>query len=191
MAVRQLYPASGNKYVRADLRAGPFLVLVWHLTLYTFFTTWATIVATSVLGCIFIRLTAASPGLYPSRGLKAALLMYRMHKMNSIQTQWTWTITGQYLRALAGMRFRRVGGLSVTSCTISSPSSRPRRQVFWSNSCYTNMLDYGAEHIKLRQLDMPAHFFTGNNCVAEYGHFPSNFLLGVSTPVSEINFAAR
>jgi len=50
------------------------------------------------------------------------------------------------------------------------------------------MLDYGAEHIKLRQLDMPRNFFTGNNCVAEFGHFPSNFLLGVSTPASEINF---
>ena len=50
------------------------------------------------------------------------------------------------------------------------------------------MLDYGAEHIKLRQLDMPQRFFTGNNCVAEYGHFPSNFLLGVSTPASDINF---
>jgi len=173
----------------ADLRAGPFLVLVWHLTLYTFFTTWATILATSVLGCIFIRLTAASPGLYPSRGLRAALLMYRMHKMNSIQTQWTWTITGQYLRALAGMRFRRVGGSECDVMHNLVPElATADAQVFWSNSCYTNMLDYGAEHIKLRQLDMPAHFFTGNNCVAEYGHFPSNFLLGVSTPVSEINF---
>ena len=59
----------------SDLRTGPFLGLVWHLTLYTFLTTWVTIVLTSVLGCIFIRFTAASPGLYPSRGLKAALLI--------------------------------------------------------------------------------------------------------------------
>ena len=34
------------------------------------------------------------------------------------------------------------------------------------------MLDYGAEHLKLRQLDMPRNFFSGNNCVAEYGQFP-------------------
>jgi len=61
-------------------------------------------------------------------------------------------------------------------------------QVFWSNGCYTNTLDYGAEHIKLRQIDMPRNFFSGNNCVAEYGHFPSNFLLGVSTATSDIAF---
>jgi hypothetical protein len=61
-------------------------------------------------------------------------------------------------------------------------------QVFWSNGCYTNTLDYGAEHIKLRQIEMPRNFFTGNNCVAEYGHFPSNFLLGVSTASNDIQF---
>jgi hypothetical protein len=44
------------------------------------------------------------------------------------------------------------------------------------------MLDYGAQHFKVRRLDMPRNFFGGNNCVAEYGNFPSNFLLGVSTP---------
>ena len=60
--------------------------------------------------------------------------------------------------------------------------------VFWSNGCYTNMLDYGAEHFKLRQLDMPRNFFSGNNCVAEYGHLPANFLLGVSTPANDIQF---
>jgi len=30
------------------------------------------------------------------------------------------------------------------------------------------------------------NFFGGNNCVAEYGNFPSNFLLGVSTPGNDI-----
>jgi len=50
------------------------------------------------------------------------------------------------------------------------------------------MLDYGAEHIKLRQLDMPRNFFSGNNSVAEYGQFPSNFLLGVSTLGNDIQF---
>jgi hypothetical protein len=48
------------------------------------------------------------------------------------------------------------------------------------------MLDHGAEHLKLRQLDMPANFFIGNNAVAEAGHFPSNLLLGVSTPGSDV-----
>jgi hypothetical protein len=61
-------------------------------------------------------------------------------------------------------------------------------QVFFSHGCFTNMLDYGAEHFKLRRLDMPRNFFGGNNCVAEYGNFPSNFLLGVSTPGNDIQF---
>jgi non-ribosomal peptide synthetase-like protein len=173
----------------SDLRAGPFLELVRYLTLYTFLTTWVTIVLTSVLGCIFIRFTATSPGLYPSRGLKAALLMYRVQTMNAIQRQWTWTITGQYLRALAGMRFDRVGASECDVMHNLVPElATADAQVFWSNGCFTNMLDYGVEHIKLRQLDMPQNFFTGNNCVAEYGHLPSNFVLGVSTPVSDINF---
>ena len=45
------------------------------------------------------------PGLHSARSLSGALLMYRMRKLNNIQLLWTWTITGQYLRALAGMRF--------------------------------------------------------------------------------------
>ena len=44
------------------------------------------------------------------------------------------------------------------------------------------------EHFTLRRLDMPHNFFTGNNCVAEYGQFPSNFLLGVSTAANDIQF---
>jgi hypothetical protein len=35
---------------------------------------------------------------------------------------------------------------------------------------------------------MPANFFSSNNCVAESGHFPTNFLLGVSTPGNDIQF---
>jgi len=172
-----------------DLRAGPFVQLVWDLTLFTFITTWVAIVVSSILACLFIRFTAAEAGLYPSRGLKATLLLYRTHRMNAIQTQWTWTITGQYLRALAGMRFERVGASECDVMYNLVPElATADSHVFWSNGCFTNMLEYGAEHIKLRQLDMPRDFFTGNNCVAEYGHFPTNFLLGVSTPVSEVNF---
>ena len=40
----------------------------------------------------------------------------------------------------------------------------------------------------MRHLDMPRNFFSGNNCVAEYGQLPTNFLLGVSTPCSDIDF---
>jgi hypothetical protein len=35
---------------------------------------------------------------------------------------------------------------------------------------------------------MPRNFFASNNCVAEYGQLPTNFLLGVSTPASDIRF---
>ncbi len=167
----------------------PIYTIVGHLTLYAFMTTWVTIVVTSLLGCLFIRFTAASPGLYPTRGLKGALLLYRMSQMNSIQGVWTWTITGQYLRALAGMRFPRVGASECDVMFNLVPElATADSQVFWSNGSFTNMLDYGAEHIKLRRLDMPRNFFTGNNCVAEYGQFPANFLLGVSTPGSDIQF---
>lgn len=167
----------------------PLYQIVWHLTLYAFISTWIIIVVTSLLGCLFIRLTAASPGLYPSRGLRAALLLYRVNKLNGIQGVWTWTITGQYLRALAGMRFPRVGGSECDVMFNLVPElTTADSQVFWSNGSFTNMLDYGAEHIKLRHLDMPRNFFSGNNCVAEYGHFPANFLLGVSTPASDIQF---
>jgi len=161
----------------------------WRLTFYAFITTWTTIVVTSLLSCLFIRFTASSPGLYPTHGFRGALLLFRMNEMNRTQRLWTWTITGQYLRTLAGMRFPRWGAsecdvmFNLVPDLVTADS-----QVFWSNGCFTNMLDYGAEHIKLRQVDMPRNFFSGNNCVAEYGHFPSNFLLGVSTPGSDIQF---
>jgi non-ribosomal peptide synthetase-like protein len=182
-------PAGEAELSGAYFRVTPLFEIVWHLTLYAFITTWVTVVVTSLLGCLFIRCTAAAPGLYPSRGLRGALLMYRMNKMNGIQRQWTWTITGQYLRALAGVRFPRLGASECDIMFNLVPElATADSQVFWSNGCFTNMLDYGAEHFKLRHLDMPRNFFSGNNCVAEYGHFPSNFLLGVSTPGNDIQF---
>jgi hypothetical protein len=112
-----------------------------------------------------------------------------MSKMNGIQRQWTWTVTGQYLRALAGMRFPRLGASECDVMFDLVPElATADSQVFWSNGCFTNMLDYGAEHFKLRRLDMPRNFFSGNNCVAEYGNLPSNFLLGVSTPANDLRF---
>jgi hypothetical protein len=186
---RPLIIAGETEISGAYFRVTPLFEIVWRLTLFAFITTWVTIVVTSLLGCLFIRCTAAKPGLYPSRGLRGALLMYRMNKMNFIQRQWTWTITGQYLRALAGVRFSRLGASECDVMYNLVPElATADSQVFWSNGSFTNMLDYGAEHFKLRRLDMPRNFFSGNNCVAEYGQFPSNFLLGVSTPGSEIHF---
>jgi hypothetical protein len=167
----------------------PLLEIVWHLTLYAFIATWVTIVVTSLLGCLFIRWTAVSPGLYPSRGLRGALLMYRMKRLNGIQRLWTWTITGQYLRALAGMHFPWFGASECdVMFNIVPEVTTADSRVFFSNGCFTNMLDCGAEHFKLRHSICPGIFFGGNNCVAEYGNFPSNFLLGVSTPGNDIQF---
>ena len=186
---RALVPAGEAELSDEYFRVTPLFEIVWHLTLYAFIATWVTIVVTSLLGCLFIRWTAASPGLYPSRGLRGALLMYRMKWLNGIQRLWTWTITGQYLRALAGMHFPRFGGSECDVMFNLVPEvATADSQVFFANGCFTNVLDYGAEHFKLRHLDMPRYFFGGNNCVAECGNFPSNFLLGVSTPGNDIQF---
>ena len=187
--VSHFIPAGEPGIASEYFRVTPLLEIVWHMGLYAFITTWITVVIVSLLICLFLRCTAAAPGLYPSRGLRAALLLYRLKKMNHIQRQWTWTITGQYLRALAGVRFSRLGAseCDLMSNLVPELASADAR-VFWSNGCFTNMLDYGADHIVLRQLDMPLNFFAGNNCVAECGHFPTNFLLGVSTPGDDIRF---
>jgi non-ribosomal peptide synthetase-like protein len=167
----------------------PLPEIALHLTLYAFVSGWAAVVVTSVLTCLFIRWTAFAPGLYAARGLKGALLLYRLTLMNALQTRWTWTITGQYLRALAGMRFSRVGASECDLMHNLVPElATADAQVFWSNGCFTNMLDCGAQHLTLRQVDMPRNFFSGNNCVVEHGQLPSNFLLGVSTPASDIAF---
>ena len=110
---RDLVPAGEAELSSEYFRVTPLFEIVWRLTLYAFVVGWVTIVVTSLLGCLFIRWTAVSPGLYPSRGLRGALLMYRMKTFNNIQRLWTWTITGQYLRALAGMHFPRFGRLRV------------------------------------------------------------------------------
>ena len=51
----------------------PRLEIVWHIGLYAFVTTWVTIVLISVLGCLFIRCTSASPGLYSDARAQGAL----------------------------------------------------------------------------------------------------------------------
>jgi hypothetical protein len=112
-----------------------------------------------------------------------------MNRMNSIQRRWTWTITGQYLRALAGVHFPRVGASECDLMVNLVPElASADSRAFWCHQAFTNMLDYGAEHLKLRRLELPRNFLCGNNSVAEYGKFPANFLLGVSTPASDIRF---
>ena len=182
-------PVTETSAASEYFKVTPLTDIIWDMSLYTFITTWAAVLLISILVCLFLRCTPAAPGIYSSRGLRGYLLLYRMKKMNQIQRQWTWTITGQYLRALAGMHFPRVGGSECDLMHNLVPElANADSQVFWSNGCFTNMLDHGAEHIKLCQLDMPRNFFSGTNCVAESGQFPSNFLLGVSTLGNAIQF---
>jgi non-ribosomal peptide synthetase-like protein len=184
-----LIPVGATERASEYFKVAPLQEIVWHLGLYAFITTWVTIVLVSVLGCIFLRCTPASPGLCPSRGLRGALLLYRVKKLNQIQSLWTWTLTGQYLRALAGVHFTRLGASECDVMYNLVPElASADSQVFWSHGCFTNQLDYGAKHLKLRQLDMPVNFFASNNCVAESGQLPSNFLLGVSTPGNDIQY---
>ncbi|MGE3829370.1 MAG: AMP-binding protein, partial [Parvibaculaceae bacterium] len=186
---RMLIPAGEAQLSDNYFTVTPLHVIAFHLAVYAFISGWITTVVTSILSSLFIRFTATGAGLYPARGLKAALLMYRMSRLNGLQGQWTWTVTGQYLRALAGLRFPRLGA---SECDVMfnliPDTASAASHIFWSNGSFTNMLDCGAKHFVLRQLDMPQNFFSGNNCVAEHGHFPSNFLVGVSTPANEIDF---
>ena len=182
-------PGGGTERAGEYFKVTPLQEIVWHMGLFAFITTWVTIVLISVLGCVFLRCTPASPGLYPTRGLRGALLLYRVKKLNQIQRLWTWSVIGQYLRALAGVRFTRLGASECDVMHNLVPElASADSEVFWSHGCFTNMLDYGAEHLKIRQLDMPANFFASNNCVAESGKLPTNFLLGVSTPGNDIQF---
>lgn len=167
----------------------PLHIIFGQLAAYAFVTMWVVTVVTSVLESLFIRFTATSPGIFGSRGLKASLLMYRVSMLNGIQGLWTWTITGQYLRAIAGLRFPRQGASECDIMFNLVPEvTGVDSQVFWSNGSFTNVLDYGATYIALRRIEMPRNFFSGNNCVAEAGALPDNFLLGVSTPCSDILF---
>lgn len=189
------FVATGESEVAADgvtetgnyFLVTPLSEIAWQLGLYAFATAWVTIVITSILGCLFVRFTATAPGICSPRGMKGALLLYRMSIVNGIQELWTWTITGQYLRALAGLRFPKLGASECDILFNLVPEvTFPDSQVFWSNGCFTNVMDYGADYLTLRRIAMPKNFFSGNNCVAEHGHLPDNFLLGVSTPCSDI-----
>jgi non-ribosomal peptide synthetase-like protein len=187
--MRGLIPAGEARLANVYFQVTPLPEIALHLALYAIVSGWAIIVVTSALKCLFVRWTAFSPGIYASQGLKGALLLYRLTLMNALQTRWNWTITGQYLRALAGMRFTRVGASECDLMYNLVPELvNADAQVFWSAGSYTNMLDYGADHIALRQVDMPRNFFSGNNCVVEHGQLPTNFLVGVSTPASDIAF---
>ena len=63
---RDIIFADDADLAREYFRVTPLFEIVWRVALYTFITTWVAVVVTSMLSCLFIRWTAASPGLYPS-----------------------------------------------------------------------------------------------------------------------------
>jgi Acetyltransferase (isoleucine patch superfamily) len=63
---RDIIFADDADLARDYFRVTPLFEIVWRVALYTFITTWVAVVVTSTLSCLFIRWTAASPGLYPS-----------------------------------------------------------------------------------------------------------------------------
>jgi len=170
----------------SDLPPGP--LLGW-LAVYAVVTTWLGVVLTSLIGCLFLRLTRRGPGLLPLGGLAASLLFYRQRKLNQIQRIWSWSITGQYLRALAGLRLDRVGASECDVMFNLVPEMvRTGAEAFWSHGCYTSVLSHDAKHARLGQADLPGDVLVGNNAVVEPGQLPSRLLVGVSTPASDIRF---
>ncbi len=188
-ALTAIIPSGDPDLAPYYLQTTPLGEIVGTTALYVFVTSWVAIVLSSVLLCLFVRWTPSVPGLYPSRSLEGALLLYRQRVMNQVQRLWTWTITGQYLRALAGLRFSRLGGSECdVMLNLIPETATADAKAFWAHGCYTNMIDQDAGQLVLRRLEMPANFFAGNNCVAEDGHLPTNFLLGVSSPGNGIRF---
>ena len=172
-----------------SLRTVPPGVLLAGLAAYAVVTTWLSVVVTSVVGCLFLRLTRTQPGIRPLGSLAATVQFARQRKMNQIQRIWSWSITGQYLRALAGLRLRRVGGSECDVMMNLVPEMvSAGAEVFWSHGCYTSVLTHDATHLQLSQADMPGDVLVGNNAVVEASQLPSRFVIGVSTPASDVRF---
>ncbi len=99
-----------------------------------------------------------------------------------MQQFWTWSLTGQYLRALSGVRFARVGGSECDTMTNLLPDLLDAgSDVFFAHGCFCNVLDEEGPILTLRVLQVPENYFASNNSVSENGALPGNLLLGVST----------
>jgi len=154
-----------------------------------FAAAWVTLVLTSVLSCLFLRLTRTYPGILASSSLAGSLVLYRLRKMDQIQRLWSWSIMGQYLRSLAGIRYRRTGGSECDAMFNLLPELvNADAQVFWAQGCFSNVVEQDHGYLLLRATDQGSNFFVGNNAVIERGTLPDNLLVGVSTPASDIGF---
>jgi serine acetyltransferase len=104
--------------------------------------------------------------------------------MNQVQQMWGWSLTGQYLRAWAGVKFSRVGASECDALINLLPEHLSAdANVFIAQGCYCNVLDEHGAFLLTRPMTMPAGFFASNNAMVEPGPVPGNMLLGVSTPL--------
>jgi non-ribosomal peptide synthetase-like protein len=145
---------------------------------------WLGILTSSLILCIFLRLTPTPPGWIRAASLRGTLARYRQTKMNQVQQMWGWSLTGQYLRALAGVKFSQVGASECDELVNLLPEHlHADANVFIAQGCFCNVLDEHGAFLLTRPVQMPAGFFASNNAMIEPGPIPGNLLLGVSTPM--------
>ena len=145
---------------------------------------WLGVLASSLILCTFLRLTPTPPGWIAASSLTGTLARFRQTKMNQVQQMWGWSLTGQYLRAWAGIKFSRVGASECDALINLLPEQLSAdANVFIAQGCYCNVLDEHGAFLLTRPMTMPAGFFASNNAMIEPGPVPGNMLLGVSTPL--------
>ena len=167
----------------------PLLAALGHVGLTAFAVTSSTILVTSLLTAVFLRMTRFRPGLYFASGFTGSLLRFRLRAMDQLQRTWGWSVMGQYLRALAGLRFDVIGASECDVMYDVLPELvRAELPVFWSHGSCANLVEQDAGFLRLGEADLPSGFFAGNNCVIEPGQYPGRFLVGVSTPASGTRF---
>ena len=145
---------------------------------------WLGVLASSLILCTFLRFTPTPPGWTRAASFRGTLARYRQTKMNQVQQMWGWSLTGQYLRALAGVKFSQVGASECDELVNLLPEHlHADANVFIAQGCFCNVLDEHGAFLLAKPIHMPAGFFASNNAMVEPGPIPGNLLLGVSTPI--------
>ena len=145
---------------------------------------WLGALVASIILCVFLRATPTPFGWISATSVTGTLARYRQTKMNQIQQLWGWSLTGQYLRALAGVKFSKVGASECDALLNLLPEHlHANADVFIAQGCYCNVLDEFGTHLLIKPAQLPARFFASNNAMVESGPIPGNVLLGVSTPL--------
>jgi non-ribosomal peptide synthetase-like protein len=145
---------------------------------------WLGVLTSSLILCTFLRLTPTPPGWTRAASFQGTLARYRQTKMNQVQQMWGWSLTGQYLRALAGVKFSQVGASECDELVNLLPEHlHADANVFIAQGCFCNVLDEHGAFLLAKPVHMPAGFFASNNAMVESGPVPGNLLLGVSTPL--------